>query len=315
MKREDSARRVAREAARWLTLLESGRASVADHDNLRRWREHCPTHEQTWQKAQLLRQRFDGLPNAVAMASLDRVEVGRREVLKRALALAALAPAGWLAYRELPVANWRADLRTATGERRELRLADGSLLRLNTASAVDLDFRDGQRRLTLVDGEIDLDSAGDLPLDVGTREGRILAGQAHFCVRQLDQGCLVSVSSGSVQLLPLAGPAITLGKGQRARLGSYGVTGIEPFDSTQPGWQQGVLMVDNQKLGDFLRELDRYRPGLLRWDPALESLAVTGTFRLDDTGQVLDLLAASLPLEVHYRTRYWVSLVPRTRAG
>ena len=61
----------------------------------------------------------------------------------------------------------------------------------------------------------------------------------------------------------------------------------------------------------FLRELDRYRPGVLRWEPALEALRVTGSFRLDNTDRVLSLLAASLPLEVQSRTRYWTTLVAR----
>ena len=70
-------------------------------------------------------------------------------------------------------------------------------------------------------------------------------------------------------------------------------------------------MAQNQPLGDFLRELGRYRSGILRWDPALESLRITGSFRLDNTDQILSLLAASLPIDVHTRTRFWVSLVPR----
>jgi transmembrane sensor len=78
-----------------------------------------------------------------------------------------------------------------------------------------------------------------------------------------------------------------------------------------PGWREGVLMAKNQPLGDFLRELSAYRPGVLRWEPELEALRVTGSFRLDDTDRVLALLAASLPLDVHSRTRYWVTLLPR----
>ena len=50
---------------------------------------------------------------------------------------------------------------------------------------------------------------------------------------------------------------------------------------------------------------------MLRWAPELEALRVTGTFRLDDTDRVLALLAVSLPLQVHTRTRYWVSLAAR----
>ena len=72
-------------------------------------------------------------------------------------------------------------------------------------------------------------------------------------------------------------------------------------------------MAQNQPLGDFLRELSRYRAGLLRWEPALEQLRVTGSFQLGNTDRILTLLAATLPLQVQTRTRYWVTLVPRNR--
>ena len=141
---------VARAAAQWLALLESGAATERDHANLQAWRDSHPQHEQTWQKAQSLRQRLRDLPQAVAMASLDRPQPGRRALLKRALGVAALVPTAWLISRQLPIEAWRADLHTATGERKRLPLADGSSLQLNTATAVDVDL--AQRRITLVDG-------------------------------------------------------------------------------------------------------------------------------------------------------------------
>jgi transmembrane sensor len=119
------------------------------------------------------------------------------------------------------------------------------------------------------------------------------------------------VVSGSVQLQPLHGPALQLNAGQLVNLQTSGAGPVTLFDAKMPGWRDGVLMAQNQPLGDFLRELSRYRSGLLRWEPALESLRVTGSFRLDDTDKVLALLAASLPLEVHSRTRFWVTLAPR----
>jgi len=86
------------------------------------------------------------------------------------------------------------------------------------------------------------------------------------------------------------------------------ISSVRAFDVRQPGWRQGVLSVENQPLGVFLAELSRYRPGILRWQPEVERLNVTGTFRLDDTDQILKLLAASLPVQVVSRTRYWVTL-------
>lgn len=300
---------VARAAAQWLALLESGTAGERDHTGLQQWRDSHPQHEQAWQKAQLLRQRFAELPSSLAMASLDRPQPGRRAVLKRALGVAALVPAAWLLSRQLPIDVWRADLRTATGERKQLPLADGSALQLNTASAVDVDL--ARRRLTLLDGEMALSVPGATALTVHTRYGQVIARQAEVCVRQLADACRVSVLKGQVQVLDMHGRTTLMHAGQQARLEALGLAAPSPFDILQLGWRDGVLTAQNQLLGDFLRELDRYRPGVLRWDPSLEALRVTGSFRLDDTDRILSLLATTHGLQVHLRTRYWVTLAPR----
>lgn len=307
------ARQVVRAAAQWLALLESGAATARDRADLQRWRDSCASHEQAWQKAQLLRQRFAELPSALALASLDRPQPGRRAVLKCALGAAALVPSAWLLSRQLPLDVWRADLHTATGERKQVLLADGSSLQLNTASAVDVDL--GSRRLTLVAGEMALKVPGAAPMTIHTHHGQVSVGAGEVCVRQESRGCQVSVYGGTVQLRPLQGPALTVRGGQRVSLQAAGAGGLEPFDVLQPGWREGVLLAQDQPLGEFLRELSNHRPGVLRWAPELESLRVTGSFRLEDTDRVLALLAASLPLEVQARTRFWVTLLPRKKIG
>ena len=299
-------RDVARAAAQWLALLESGAATERDHANLQAWRDSHPQHEQTWQKAQSLRQRLRDLPQAVAMASLDRPQAGRRALLKRALGVAALVPTAWLISRQLPIEAWRADLHTATGERKRLPLADGGSLQLNTATAVDVDL--AQRRITLVDGELALTVPGAAAISVHTRYGQVEVSQAEACVRQLASGCLVSVFKGAAQVRDLTGQLTTLNSGQQASLKPLGLSARAAFDVQQLGWRDGVLTAQNQPFGHFLRELKRYRPGVLRWDPSLETLRVTGSFRLDDTDRILTLLAQTLGFEVRARTRYWVTL-------
>jgi transmembrane sensor len=307
------AREVARAAAQWLALLESGEASEADHVRLKTWRDSDSRHENAWQKIQLLRQRFSSLPTELAMATLDRPDLARRAALKRALGLAALVPTAWLISRQLPLDVWRADLQTSTGEHTRTRLADGSTLQLNTASAVNVDL--ASRQLTLVRGEMALNDPGSTALTVNAAYGRIIVSRSEICVRLNERDCHVSVVSGAVQLQPLHGPTLQLNAGQQVSLQASGAGPIALFDAKMPDWRYGVLLAQNQPLGDFLRELSRYRSGLLRWDPALEALRITGSFRLDNTDQVLALLAASLPIEVHTRTRFWVSLAPRQNVG
>lgn len=305
------ARQVARAAAQWLALLESGAANEQDRADLQRWRASCASHEQAWQQVEVLRQRFAELPSALALASLDRPQPGRRAVLKCVLGAATVLPSAWLLSRQLPLEAWRADLHTATGERKQVMLADGSALQLNTASAVDVDLP--SRRLTLVEGEMALKVPRASSLTIHTRHGQISVSDGELCVRQEPRGCRVSVYGGTVGVQLLQGSEVTLRGGQRVSLQAVGVGAVEPFDVLQPGWREGVLLAQNQPLGEFLRELGNYRPGVLRWAPELESLHVTGSFRLEDTDRVLALLAASLPLEVHSRTRFWVTLLPRKK--
>ena len=214
------ARQVVRAAAQWLALMESGAANDRDRANLQHWRDSHPSHEQAWQKAQLLRQRFADLPSALAMASLDRPQTSRRTVLKRAVGAVALVPTAWLISRQLPLDVWRADLRTATGEGKKVQLADGSSLQLNTASAVDIDLKN--RRLTLVEGEIALNVPGTSPLTIQTHFGQVVVSQSEVCVRQGQTGCKVSVLKGAVQLQPLRGPVFSLRAGQQVSLQAMG---------------------------------------------------------------------------------------------
>ncbi|MNQ99620.1 fec operon regulator FecR [compost metagenome] len=182
---------------------------------------------------------------------------------------------------------------------------------MNTDSAVNVDL--SNRHLTLVRGEMALKVPGSSPLTIQAPYGRIIASRSEVCVRLNERDCRVSVVSGSVQLQPLHGPELVLRQGQLVSLQAAGAGPVGTYDESLPGWRDGVLMAQDQPLGDFLRELSRYRPGLLRWDPALEALRVTGSFRLDNTDRVLSLLAASLPVDVHSRTRYWITVVPRKK--
>jgi transmembrane sensor len=74
-------------------------------------------------------------------------------------------------------------------------------------------------------------------------------------------------------------------------------------------WTRGILRVRDMRLQDFAAELARYRPGILHCDPAVAELRISGAFQLGDTTPVLDSLPKALPVEVLYRSRYWVTLV------
>jgi len=309
-------RGVAREAARWLMRLGSGQATAADVRACDRWRASSAEHERAWQRAQSLNRAFGLIPPAVGMAALGRAAARpRRATLKILAAMIVAPPVAWLAWQAAPMARWRADYRTVAGERRDWRLADGSRLLLNTASAVDVELTDSVHALWLREGEIYIEATAQAgpPLQVQTRLGSIHAQRAaRFAVRLEAQRCRVDVAAGQVELRPSRADAPTaiLGAAQRAAFDAGAVYPWQAADARGPDWLRGVLHANAMRLDAFAAELARYRPGLLRCDPAVAALRISGAFQLNNTDGVLQALPALLPVRVRYLTAYWVTLGP-----
>ncbi|MEG2029676.1 MAG: histidine kinase, partial [Janthinobacterium sp.] len=92
---------------------------------------------------------------------------------------------------------------------------------------------------------------------------------------------------------------------------STSVSSATPLDANSGAWADGMLVAAHMRLDAFLLELARHRRGHLGCDPALAHLLVSGAYPLADTDKVLLALTQALPVELHYLTRYWVTLRPR----
>lgn len=132
----------------------------------------------------------------------------RRESLKLLGILATVGTAAWLGRDYTPVPALLAQQRSSTGEQRRFQLDDGSLIQLNSDSAVDSDF-DPQRRLIILRrGEIivnvgtDQHSPQARPFWVQSRDGIMRAQSSRFLARELDDGTLVAAQEGSVTVFP-----------------------------------------------------------------------------------------------------------------
>jgi len=115
-----------------------------------------------------------------------------------------------------------------------------------------------------------------------------------------------------VEVRPEDAPGVArlLRAGEQARYTRHSVGEPLPAGEQHIGWTRGVLYADRMRLDNFLAELDRHRPGLLRCDPAIADLRISGAFQLHDPEQVLTVLTMTLPVRLVYRTRYWATLVP-----
>jgi len=310
---------VLEQALQWLVTLWSGELDAQQRQALAHWREADPDHERAWRQVQRLRNRLDAVasPEAADGLRAARHTAQRRKVLLSLGLIAVGGSVGLAAWRQPTALSARfADLRTGTGERRELTLPDGSRLYLNTATAVNVDYSAGERRLALLDGEILLTTAGHAdadsrPLVVVTADGVLRPIGTRFSVRRRETQTRLAVLDGRVRIEPAAvAETKTLAAGQQAHFESRRIGRIENIDAGVTAWRRGLLVAERMRLADFLAEVDRHRPGIIRCHPAIADRIVSGTYPLDDTDRILAALEDALPVTIHTFTRYWVNVEP-----
>ena len=301
------------QAIDWLVKLRFDSPCPRTEQQFQHWLASHPHNPLAWQRVSHLGDELAGLPKALSRRTLDgsqRQRISRRDHLKLLAVLAVGGSLGWAAREPLGIPQMLADSSTATGERRQLQGSDGSRIQLNTASAIDLSYSAEQRRLQLVRGEVSLDSNpnDNRPFRIDTRVGQLATLDSYLLLRENDLGLLLAVRRGDVTLFPSSASPRRVLPGETLQVWPNGSFQAVTLHSDPWGWTDGVLSVQQMPLGEFIAEVARYRPGLLRCAPEVAELKVSGTYQLADTGQILQLLTRSLPVRVDYRTRFWVSI-------
>lgn len=306
------------QAADWLVLLQSGEATEQDLTKLSQWRQQSAAHEAAWRRAESVLSSFRQVPAQVGQDTLARLPRHNRRKLLGLLAIA--APTGWLLWHYRHGLQ-RADYQTATGEQQTIELADGSQLVLNTRTRVDIAFTQTQRTITLLAGEIMLTTGKDAarpagqsprPLMVRTEHGSLQPIGTRFAVRHFDNYTQVSVLEGAVQARPAqSSQTTTVPAGQQLRFTTTELHTPQAADATSSLWTNGMLLAQDMRLGDLIAELARYQRGLLRCDPEVAQLLVSGSFPVNDIAASLRVLEKSLPVRIARPAPYWITVKAR----
>lgn len=293
------------QAAHWFVLLASGEATADERTACASWRSMDSRHEAAWQHISAATARVSGIPcqhaqaSVAALTSKDK-RAGRRRFLAQLGILCAIGIATRQGWRQ---SDWSADQRTAIGEQRDITLADGSLLHLDTNTAIDIEFSARARLIRLRRGRILVATAPASaairpPFLVETAEGRVEALGTEFVVQQESDTTQVTVLQARVAIhatLTTGTPPI-ITAGEAARFGRQGIISQEAARPGSSAWRKGILVADDMPLADFVAELARYRSAPLECDPAVRQWRISGTYPLVDTEDALAAIGRILPV-------------------
>lgn len=310
------------EAADWFACLSSAPNDAAQLEAWHRWLARSDSHQQAWRYVERVSQRFAPLQGDADTASrtlqsLQHSPRSRRQVLRSLSIISGGLLLGGLAWRHGALTEqllaWQAGYRTVTGQILERRLADGSRIWLNSATALDVDMNKGQRSIRLYQGEVMIATAADArPFVVRTAQGSLTPLGTRFSVREQASRTQLNVYEGAVQARCIDTPQVRVAAaGERLWFDTQRISETTPAQLERQAWTRGVLPAEDMPLEEFIHELANYRRGHLGVDPRVAQLRVMGTFPLHDTDQALAMLEGVLPVRIEQTFAGWTTVKPR----
>ena len=320
------------EAAVWTWRLDSGGLTAAERGQLEAWLREDARHRRAleelngaWSALDRLAERAHE-PKIIALAHRPQV---RRDLLGHlrpmpgsrsrlwAPAAAAVLVLGLAAALWITRQPGMQIMSTAVGQERQVTLADGSRVTLNTNTLLAVRLTAERRDIYLRRGEAHFDvvhqtsrpffvHAGDAVIrDVGTQ----------FEVRlKSDRDLDVLVDEGQVEVQePSAAQAVSAGEQLFVAGPQLKVMAVSPQQiANDLAWREGALVFEGEPLSRALAEVGRYtRTRIVLTGPQIASLPISGRFRTDDVDGFFQALQAALPVRVSRPAPGLVSIGPR----
>lgn len=302
---------IEQQAARWLVARDEPGWSVGSAQALEAWLDASVAHkaafwrlEAGWKAADRLAAMRRG--RAVALnKGWTRAPVW---ALAASLVIVCIATLALWQFRDERSAASAIRVATAVGARREVTLADGSAVTLNTASVMRASFSSGQRRAWLDRGEAYFQIAHDKshPFVVFAGGRKITVLGTKFSVRRDGETVTVAVAEGRVRVedsdpeKPERAAIITAGdvaiaRGQSMLLADRSEQRVQDALA----WRRGVLTFDQVTLVQAAHEFNRYNTRQIHVaDAQAARLRIGGSFEATNIDAFTRLLRDAFALRV-----------------
>lgn len=312
----------------WLARMHSPECTDAERAAYARWRREHPDAETECRQTE----RIHAL--SAELAQDPWLKMTARSARRRSQALPArrvprfawaaaaalvLLVAGGLWWRGFSAQAVQA-MRYATtiGEQRTLYLDDGTVMVLDTDSAVSVRYGGGRREVDLDRGRVQFEVAQDSrrPFLVHAGEGVIRDIGTRFQVRRRGGDVTVTLLNGVVNVsLPASKASSTLAPGQQITYAGDRLGAAHRIDlAAARGWAHGELVFQDRTLADLLTEMNRYSTEQLRLgDPTLGNLRISGVFHAGDQASLVQALRLGWGLRAQRTSEHAIVLEPASR--
>ena len=323
--------RIREQASEWIIRLEDPAIQDDDIQELVTWLDSNPHHRTEFLELASLWGNMDVLSELAEIIPLESQQTSRSKKtgtfdsrwFPGFVVIASACTALLLGISVLYFDHWQGTApedavvdivyTTPVGDQDFVRLVDGSSIKLNTDSRVQVDYTNDFRNIYFERGEAYFDVVHDAnrPFVVHVGKGSVTAVGTAFTIKYNDEIVDVTVIEGIVEVNTLlADKVVTAVSGKRSmKKGIVTKTSVsagqtvefaEAIHSVEPvepeeidhklAWQRGMLIFDGDYLEDAVNEITRYTDTeIVINDDTIRKVQIGGYFR---TGEIDAMLAA-----------------------
>lgn len=223
---------------------------------------------------------------------------------------------GWSAWQSQP--TYQQSFATTRGQQTELSLPDGTRLRLDTATRLDVTYFRNRRTLHLREGQAVFTVQPDPARPFSVEAGPVVATAVgtRYLVRYTPQvagheDVRVAVEEGRVRVAAAGAgrrdeatsdtSSLVLSAGQQVFAEPNGILSAAQAVSAEgfAPWRENKLSFVDVPLSQALAEFERYAPTRLEVsEPSVGALRLSGTFDVRDSQLLRRMLPAALPIRL-----------------
>ncbi len=294
------------QAAAWLARLNSDSAVERDHTDFEAWIQSDPRNQAAWRLTTSVWAETAALAGAPELSQFRSKPAktplsgpvrrpGLMAYAATAAAVVVLLGAGFVLRAPLPGVASRQDgsaapvqYATGVGDIRRVDLRDGSILTLDTNSAVRVRFGEAKREVELMQGRARFQVAHDAshPFVVKAAGRTVTALGTVFDVRLASDAMNVVLVDGRVKIADPtgAGASAIMDRGHEMVVpasGTWRETAIDPAQASI--WTGGHLAFNDAPLSQVVAEMNRYSTRrFVIADAGLAARPIGGVFRAGD---------------------------------
>ena len=321
------------QALGWVVRLRSDAVQETDMEAFADWLTDSEGNQQAWEQALDLWETagvLSYLPSQDLLASSESVveqlnktggllrkySTGFWRILTATSASLVIAAAVFFAFEDNSQNYY-----SALGEYKQITLTDGSVIELNTDSAVNVSLDQTVREIELLKGEAFFTVASDkqrpFVVQVGAASVQAL-GTAFNIYRSQENQIEVAVTEGVVRVSESKGSAVAapqskmLVANQAVVVSSAsGLAEVTLKTEQATAWRQRQIIFDRASVAQAVASLSRYRQDkIVVADQIQSNRRISGIFSTNEPKQTLLAVAEAFELEVSQQADHWLLSPP-----